>query len=410
MSTKYSKKNLTGNSSNSLQTTNIPDDFKLPSCGIEDVDRAVYNLFFKDLPLFYKTSNGIGRVPVNFASGERAFIREKPYLDINGTIILPIVSVLRMGIDQASVNGDFGLGPGDGTLEISRRKFKDSVDYLNKKNKEGIENQKNIATGDKHVGSSSRNYRKSSAGIYIDNNLSSPVTEIISIPSPKYFSAKYEITFWTQHLQQMNSMLEALLTSYHSNPGKSFRLESDKGWWFVGYVDSLSEDFNFDNMTDEERIMKYVFNISVNGYIINPDFIGSQTTVRSTVSSPEIVFDTKFTSYDQKEFVSVPSGYTKDYINSDLDNFDDPLPGSAVGKNSVPSYGITPNTSEEDIENMTPVNTSIGGQQTGGEEEYVKVENYYNPLTNKTEQRKVLVKTKRSRYGETVHIIIPIGN
>ena len=122
MSTKYSKKNLTGNSSNSLQTTNIPDDFKLPSCGIEDVDRAVYNLFFKDLPLFYKTSNGIGRVPVNFASGERAFIREKPYLDINGTIILPIVSVLRMGIDQASVNGDFGLGPGDGTLEISRRK------------------------------------------------------------------------------------------------------------------------------------------------------------------------------------------------------------------------------------------------------------------------------------------------
>ena len=31
--------------------TNIPDDFTIPSCGIVDMDRAIFNLFDKDINL-----------------------------------------------------------------------------------------------------------------------------------------------------------------------------------------------------------------------------------------------------------------------------------------------------------------------------------------------------------------------
>lgn len=410
MTSKYNKPNLSKNSRNSIYGTDIPEDFYLPSCGIEDVDRAVYNLFNKDLPLFFKSNNGIERVPVNFPSGERAFIRDNPYMDETGAIILPIISVLKSGIKHEATAGGFGVGPGTGEIEISRRKFKDSIEYFNEKNKEGLTNQENVSSENKHFGISTRDYRSNISDIYIQNELSSPVTEIISIPSPRYFSATYEITFWTQYLQQMNSLLEAFLSSYVFNPVKSFKLESEKGYWFVGFVEDFNEDFNFDSMTDEERILKYTFNISVNAYIINPVFPGSQSTVRRTISVPKIHFDTKFANMNKENILDVPSGYPKDYTNSDIENDTDPLPGSSIGRKRNNSYGINQNTTEEDIENTTPINTSIGGTEISTSEEYTRIENYFNPITNKVEQRKVLVKTKTARFGESVHIIIPIGN
>ena len=34
-------------------STDIPDDFTIPSCTIEDVDRSLFDLFNEGLPLFY---------------------------------------------------------------------------------------------------------------------------------------------------------------------------------------------------------------------------------------------------------------------------------------------------------------------------------------------------------------------
>ena len=80
MSTKYTKPDITPGSPNSMARTNIPDDFVLPSCGIEDVDRAVFKLFDEELPLFFEAKGKTERIPVIFATGERAFVlrRNKP--------------------------------------------------------------------------------------------------------------------------------------------------------------------------------------------------------------------------------------------------------------------------------------------------------------------------------------------
>jgi len=421
MSTKYTKPDISPQSPNGLYRADIPEGIELPSCGIEDVDRAVFKLFDQQIPLYYKQKDNTERIPVIFATGERAFVlrRKKPLTDRHGALILPLVSILRSGLDQSPTAGGFGVSPGNGTMEISRRKFADSIDVFNENNAEGLLNQTNVVNSNKHVGPSLRGYRANVSSPVVKNELSSPVTEIISMPSPRYFSVTYEITFWAQYLQQMNDMLEAVMSTYNVNPAKSFRLESDKGYWFVGFVDSpLSGDLNFDSMTDAERIVKYNFSISVNGYIINPEFPGSMNLLRRTLSAPKISFDTKLNNSSQQTVVGIVSGNPEDYINSDLEDVNEPLPGAGVGGIKLPSAGITAgsqsNPIEGDIGLKGSADASIGGttsgQVNGSPDEYARLEKYVDPFTGEVIYRRVVLKTKNSRYGEQVHNLITLND
>ena len=48
MSTRLTKKEATPNSvATGYEGDNVPEDFSLPACTIEDVDRALFNLFDK---------------------------------------------------------------------------------------------------------------------------------------------------------------------------------------------------------------------------------------------------------------------------------------------------------------------------------------------------------------------------
>ena len=53
------------------QGNSIPDDFDVPNCTIEDVDRSIFDLFDKQLPFTYQLKEGMRRAPVIFATGER---------------------------------------------------------------------------------------------------------------------------------------------------------------------------------------------------------------------------------------------------------------------------------------------------------------------------------------------------
>ena len=49
MSTRLTKKEATPNSvATGYEGDNVPEDFSLPACTIEDVDRALFNLFDKE--------------------------------------------------------------------------------------------------------------------------------------------------------------------------------------------------------------------------------------------------------------------------------------------------------------------------------------------------------------------------
>ena len=80
-------------------------EFSIPSCTIEDVDRALFDLFDKELDLFYKHEGAIVRIPVVFATGERFAIlaRNKPLRDKNDTLVLPLISIARSSISKDMV-------------------------------------------------------------------------------------------------------------------------------------------------------------------------------------------------------------------------------------------------------------------------------------------------------------------
>ena len=199
MSTRFSTKKKYGDKSIGLgyDGSAVPEDLIVPSCGLEDVDRAMFNLFDKDLPLIYRLKDGTARkVPVIFATGERFAItrRKEPIRDKNGAIIVPLITISRKSIEQQSQKG---IEMGDiGTIDIKRRLSKDDPLY------QRLVNSLNLENG----GIDSRREQlnrpgRMSNGRLLEPNLGAGLYETISIPVPKFLTATYEITLWTQFVQ-----------------------------------------------------------------------------------------------------------------------------------------------------------------------------------------------------------------
>ena len=52
--------------------------------------------------------------------------------------------------------------------------------------------------------------------------------------------------------------------SYHGQGSRTFRIESDKGYYFTAFFgDSLGSELNFDDFSDDERIIKYTITVEV---------------------------------------------------------------------------------------------------------------------------------------------------
>ena len=64
MTTRYSNKQGYQEKVNSGYEGDAADGFSMPPCTIEDVDRGVFELFDKELPLFYKRKDALKKVPV----------------------------------------------------------------------------------------------------------------------------------------------------------------------------------------------------------------------------------------------------------------------------------------------------------------------------------------------------------
>jgi hypothetical protein len=118
------------------------------------------------------------------------------------------------------------------------------------------------------------------------------IYEIIAIPFPQFFTATYEIVFWTNYTQHMNYLIETFLAS-QITPGKGFYLKTEKGYWFAATVDAgLNAQDNFDDITDAERLIKYSFNITVRGYLLAPNGPGQRVPFKRYLSNVNISFET----------------------------------------------------------------------------------------------------------------------
>jgi hypothetical protein len=294
--------------------TNIPEDFMIPPCGIEDVDRAVFNLFNKDLKLEVEVNEKTSKVPVVFAAGERFALtrRKQPIRDRNGALILPVIAIARKSIDISPSQGGYGTAISvrdQSSYTIKRRLSKEDRKYQNIINKLSLKNQKNISSrgnfsqnlvfpGNEALPgtvASRRNgsdisYQIESSGQLLDPRIGNNIFEIITVPYPEFFLAQYEVTFWTQYTLNMNQILEVMMSNF-SGQGMEFQIESDTGYQFVAYVKgNLTTGDNFNDYSSNERLIRYSFSIDVPAYLLASNQPGLPSPFRSFISAPQIEF------------------------------------------------------------------------------------------------------------------------
>jgi hypothetical protein len=286
-------------------------DLFIPSCGVEDVDASLFNLFDKEIKFEVggQDSAELKKVPVIFAAGEKWALLKKgrPIRDKNNSLILPLITIMRTQIGQDTSRDIAGRGINQQTGEIvvTRRLASSDRNYQNLINKLLIEKQSNVAVNpvsgsavsdssqlytSRRVGSLSGN-RQVHDGAFLLPNRKNNVYETIVVPSPQFYTATYEVVIWAQYMQHMNQILEKLISSFLPQ-AQSWKLTTPKGYWFIASVEggSFNIESNFDDMSSAERFIKHKFTLTVPAYIWASSAPGTPIPVKRYISSPIINF------------------------------------------------------------------------------------------------------------------------
>lgn len=275
------------------------DEFTIPPCGIADADGALKKLFFEDIGFTHKANFGpnkditLKKPLIIFATGERwaQAKRLRPPRDRNSNLLLPAISIRRTSFEQTrdDITGR-GINQTTGNLVIKRRLNEHDRDYQNLINKLAMKNLQNLPDSRRGQGEEGGTIETKQGGV-LEPRLGNNVWEIISIPQPQFFTTSYEIVFWTSYTVHMNELIEKFVSSYLPQD-RMFKLQTDKGYWFMAYVDeALQSADNFDDFKDSERLIRYNINMRVKGYILAPQGPTDQVPVRRWVSNPNISFD-----------------------------------------------------------------------------------------------------------------------
>ena len=287
-----------------------PADLTVPPVGVEDADAALFNLFDKEIPFQVSTSDKnreeLKKVPVIFAAAEKWALskRQRAMRDRSGSLILPLITVVRTTIQQTPNDDIAGRGINQQTGEILVRRRLDKSDrgYQGLINRLLVQHQTNLAvassgadegqlTTDRALGTLANDPVVQDGGLMLPDRQNN-VYETLVLPSPQFYTAMYEVTFWTQYTVQMFQLIELLISSFLPQ-GNSWRLDTPKGYWFIATVDGnvYNAENNFDDMSQEERLIKYKFTIKVPGYILSSKVPGAPVPIKRYVSSPVISFD-----------------------------------------------------------------------------------------------------------------------
>ena len=374
----------------SFDGNNAPVDFDIPSIGIEDIDRAIFQLFDNKISFEVSHKGTLQKVPVIFAAGERFALtrRKNPIRDSENTLILPLVSIMRQNIDfspaQAGKKTAIAFREQESYVIKYRLSERDRK-YQNIINKQGLKNQLNVSSENNFILSTptpgfsakpdSVSTRRASANIgfssvasvSLGENLGRNMFEIIEIPYPEFVAVTYDVVFWTQYMKQSNQMIETLLLNF-TGQGEEIPMTTAGGYQLVAFFTGpfSNSGTNLDEFTESERIIKHSFSVTIPGYILNPKHPGMPKLLRSYISAPEINFgifsgDAEVIDYQPERI----KDKVKRHVLQDLTNL-----------------------KENELQR--------------GESREVLVNKIVNPFTNSTKTQFSKVRLRNQRSGETV--------
>ena len=118
------------------------------------------------------------------------------------------------------------------------------------------------------------------------------VWETLVVPSPQFFTARYEVSFWTQYVEQMNHMVKKMVSSFLPQ-GNAWRLDTPKGYWFIATVENngYADVNNLDDMSKQEKMIKLTLTVTVSAYMLVGSKAGEPVFVKKYLSSPSVSFD-----------------------------------------------------------------------------------------------------------------------
>lgn len=234
---------------------------------LEDVDKAFFEWWNKKLSISLKNENGdFRKIPVVFVSSERwSRAREEGIRDKNGTIILPIIAISRVGISNPS-EGGFSRVYADDKKELVYYKKIDKKSSLIK----NLQQSKSKSV-----------------------DAMAPIYEIYTVPVPDHYLLTYEVKIWTSFIKEMNDIIQKYGIELDNKSRRSFRFETPDGFYFVAFQDDDYDDgSNIDEFTDQERVVKKTISFKVSCHIL-PESDQKQNSIKRYFSQSKLVMNTE---------------------------------------------------------------------------------------------------------------------
>lgn len=235
-----------------LETSMNGETAKKFSIGIKDIDEAIMYYFDNVLKLSVYQNNNLVAVPVIYGSPEKwkSVQRDGYYRDGAAKIMSPLIMFKRRSMEQNRTLGNKLDGNKAANVQLfkkaySRRNIYDDFHVL--------QNQK-------------------------------LQDEYIVTVTPDYVTLSYECIIWTNFVEQMDKLVEAINFASNSYWGDVSRFQ------FLARIDSFEDNLAYE--TGEDRLVRTNFTLNLNGYLI-PDSINAYLAQLSnkTYNLCKIVFN-----------------------------------------------------------------------------------------------------------------------
>jgi hypothetical protein len=236
------------------ETAFEPTGDKKFSIGLQDIDQAIMYYFTNALKLTVYQNNGTVLVPIIYGSPEKwkSIQRDGYYRDGAAKIMSPLLVFKRSSVVQNRTLGNKLDGNAAKNVQLfekafSRRNIYDNFNVL--------QNQK-------------------------------PQKEYVVVVTPDYVTVSYTCIMWTNFVEQMNKLIEAVnfaSNSYWGDPD-SFQ--------FLTKTETFTDAQIYEQ--GEDRLVRTEFDLTVNGYLI-PDSLNAYLAQLSakTYNICKIVFTTE---------------------------------------------------------------------------------------------------------------------
>lgn len=312
------------------------ETIEIAPCTILDIDKSVKKLFDETIKFPTKYIKGINKVVslnkprVVFAGGDRFALSKKlmPLRSHDNLLILPAISIRRTEIDNslAVQNSRVHGAANEIVVKIGLDNQRDPF-YQNLINKLGLKNIPKVPTSRRGRAGNKKNI-STQKGMLLDPKLTNNTLEYLVIPAPTFVDISYEISLWTEDIGSMNFLLQSIMAS-KLPMDNGFVLTTDAGYWYMAYLgDQIAMDDNFDDNSEQEKIVKTRLELKVKAFLLPPNSQTNMYTVKKYVTAVDFDFEVSYSPtkiYHKSLIDQVGIKQNQDdFLLSDVEEIEDP--------------------------------------------------------------------------------------